>query len=417
LSFSIACYTLHRVGLLDWLTLSLADGIGPVLTRRLIDRVNGDVAVAAAADAALLRTVAGIGPGKAAAIARGLADARRAAPREVDRAAKLGVAIVCFDDDAYPPLLREIPDPPGVLWVRGGFEPRDLNGVALVGSRKCSVYGREQADRFAAMLAGAGFTVISGGARGIDSAAHRAAIQHPQGRTIAVLGSGIDVVYPPENKDLFDRVAERGAVVSEHPPGSPPVAENFPRRNRIVSGMSRGVVVLEADERSGALITARRAIDDQGRPVFAVPGRVDNPLSAGPHKLIRDGALLVRGPQDVIDALEDEPLPQSVHETGDADDNEPADHGLFGATDGEVDEAEIEPADERPPEPAVIDKPPPTYTPLQQKLLGAIDDDTTVDQLVERTELDAATILRELTFLSLRGAVRKADRGYTRRSR
>src|SRR5262249_38618585 len=164
----------------------------------------------------------------------------------------------------------------------------------------------------AALLAGAGITVVSGGARGIDSAAHRGAMSHAQGRTIAVLGSGVDVPYPPENAKLFQEIAQRGAVISEYPLGTPPLKDNFPRRNRIISGLSRGVLVVEADERSGALITARLACDDHGRPVFALPGRVDNKMSAGPHRLIRDGATLVRSLEDIIEGLG--PLPHGAVE-------------------------------------------------------------------------------------------------------
>src|SRR5206468_5022558 len=225
------------------------------------------------------------------------------AEAELIKARELGVRIICPEDEVYPVLLRSIPDPPAVLYVKGTLEPRDLNGFALVGSRRCSYYGREQAERFAALLAGAGFTVISGGARGVDSAAHRGAMQHPHGRTIAVLGCGVDTVYPPENKSLFDDIAKRGAVISEYPLGTPPLAENFPRRNRIVSGLSRGVLVIEADIRSGALITARQACDDHQRPVLTLPGRVDNAMSAGPHKLIRDGAALVTCLEDILDGL------------------------------------------------------------------------------------------------------------------
>src|SRR5690606_27078295 len=226
-----------------------------------------------------------------------------AAAHELEQARALGVTLLSLEDADYPPLLREIPNPPLVLYMKGDLQPRDLNAVAIVGSRKCSHYGREQAERFGSLLAGAGVTVISGGARGVDSAAHRGAIRHPDGRTIAVLGCGIDITYPPENQSLFEQIAARGAVISEYPIGTQPLAENFPRRNRIVSGMSRGVLVIEADTRSGALITARQAADDHNRPVMAIPGRVDNPLSAGPHALIRDGATLVTSLEDILDAL------------------------------------------------------------------------------------------------------------------
>ena len=243
-----------------WLQLALTEGIGPILSRRLIDRA-GDVEAACRADAKVLREVDGIGAAKAAKIQQAVREAGRQVDAELARAAAADVRIICPDDgDDYPVLLRSIPDPPVVLYVRGTLEPRDLNSIGIVGSRRCSHYGREQAERFASLLAGSGFTVISGGARGVDSAAHRGALAQPQGRTIAVLGSGVDTPYPPENAGLFDLIARRGAVVSEFPLGTPPNKENFPRRNRIVSGMSRGVMVVEADVRSGALITARQAV-------------------------------------------------------------------------------------------------------------------------------------------------------------
>src|SRR6185437_8512263 len=248
-----------------WLRLAMTDGIGPILIRRIIDATGGAEA-ACNASVAVLRVIEGIGTSKANAIRQSMS----AAPvdDELARCKAIGVSLICPDDEIYPALLKEIPDPPAVLYLKGDLQPRDLNAIAIVGSRKCSFYGREQAERFAALLAGAGFTVISGGARGIDSSAHRGAMSHPQGRTIAVLGSGIDVPYPPENAPLFEEIAKsgRGAVLSEYPLGSPPMRENFPRRNRIVRGLSRGVLVIEADQRSGALITARQACDDHGRP-------------------------------------------------------------------------------------------------------------------------------------------------------
>ncbi len=302
---------------------------------------------------------------------------------------------MCPDDEVYPILLRSIPDPPNVLYMRGHLEPRDLNAIAIVGSRKCSFYGREQAERFAALLAGAGITVISGGARGVDSSAHRGAMSHPQGRTIAVLGSGVDTPYPPENAGLFAQIAERGAVLSEFPLGTSPLKENFPRRNRIVSGMSRGVLIVEADERSGALITARQACDDHGRPVFALPGRVDNPLSAGPHMLIRDGAILTTKLEDILEGLG--PLPQEAME-----------EGLFDSVESL--------------EPAVVEGNPPArvnendgrnvegVTDQQRLILTSLGTDSAnVDLIVERTLLPVQVVLQELTFLSLKGRVRRID--------
>ena len=372
-----------------WLQLSLTDGIGPILARRLIDAAGG-IAAACDASQALLRNVDGIGSAKAGRIHASLRASADAAEAELERARRLGVAVICPDDDAYPALLRTTPDPPLVLFVRGGFEPRDLNAVAIVGSRKCSFYGREQAERFGALLAGAGCTVLSGGARGIDSAAHRGAMSHPQGRTIAVLGSGVDVPYPPENDGLFEQIARRGAVVSEFPLGTPPNRENFPRRNRIVSGMSRGVLVIEADEKSGALITARVACDDHDRPVFALPGRVDNPLSAGPHLLIRDGAALVARLEDVLQGLG--PVPQ-------------------GATEPTLFPQESEAPEPLGAAPEVAAPPPATGLSERQVLvlsqLGV--DPTSVDAIIERTALPAHVVLQELTFLSLKGQVRRLD--------
>ena len=378
----------------------MTDGIGPILARRIIDAAGGDVRAACEAPVSLLRTVDGIGLAKATKIAGALQFAGREINRELDRAGQLGVTILCPDDAEYPTLLRTIPDPPLVLYVRGTFEPRDLNGLAIVGSRKCSYYGREQAERFGALLAAAGFCVISGGARGIDSAAHRGALSHPQGRTIAVLGSGVDVPYPAENASLFDLIATRGAVVSEYPLGTPPAKENFPRRNRVVSGMSRGVLVVEADERSGALITARQAGEDHGRVVFALPGRVDNPMSAGPHRLIRDGAVLVTKLEDIFEGL--------------------------GALSGEIDSAPLFAAPdeiESSAEPVHPSAKPQAIEPLNGASIGLTERQRLIlshlsneplhlDGIIERTELAAPTVMQELTFLTLKGAVKRVD-GHT----
>jgi DNA processing protein len=379
--------TLRAVPLIHWLQLSLTEGIGPILTHRLVE-LTGSAEAACGASAGQIRQVEGIGTKKAESICRSLRAAAAPAEQEIAKAGEMGVTILSRDDEQYPVLLRSIPDPPLVLYVRGAMEPRDLNGVAIVGSRKCSYYGREQAERFAALLAGAGFTVISGGARGTDSAAHRGAMSHPQGRTIAVLGSGVDRPYPPENKALFDQIATRGAVISEYPLGTPPLADNFPRRNRIISGMSRGVLVTEAAERSGALITARQACDDHGRPVFAMPGRVDNPMSAGPHQLLRDGAVLAAGLDDILNNLG--PLPAEAHEVGLFEDVAPA--VAETSNPPELQEAAL------------------GLSARQQQILEHLAHDSmNVDLIIETSGLDASVVLQELTFLTLKGLVKRVD--------
>jgi DNA processing protein len=203
-------------------------------------------------------------------------------------------------DERYPALLGVIPSPPR-LQIRGSLEPSDALAVAIVGSRRPTPYGVEVAEALAAELAARGVTIVSGLARGIDAAAHRGALQGG-GRTLAVLGNGIDVVYPPEHRDLFRAIEGQGAVISQFPNGTAPLPYNFPLRNRTIAGLTLGVVVVEAGERSGALITAGLAAD-LGREVFAVPGRVTSEVSRGPHGLLRDGAILVRDWADVVQEL------------------------------------------------------------------------------------------------------------------
>jgi DNA processing protein len=377
-----------------WLQLALTDGIGPILSRRLVEG-SGSAQAACAASVDQLNNVEGIGLAKSRKIFAALRASAAQVEGELAKCAAARVSVICPDDEAYPVLLRNIPDPPNVLYLRGTLEPRDLNAVAIVGSRRCSYYGREQAERFAALLAGAGVSVISGGARGVDSSAHRGAMSHPDGRTIAVLGSGVDVPYPPENASLFDQIAERGVVMSEFPLGTSPMKENFPRRNRIVSGLSRGVLIVEADERSGALITARQACDDHGRPVFALPGRVDNPLSFGPHMLIRDGATLVTKLEDILEGLG--PVPHEAMEST-----------LFPGL--ESSEQTYAAAPSPAAAPAAVAMSLNGLSERQQSILTAIGADAAnVDLLVERTDLPAHVILQELTFLSLKGRVRRID--------
>lgn len=224
----------------------------------------------------------------------------KSAEEQLQRAEQEGFSIISFEDEKYPALLKLIPDPPAVLYFRGELMVEEP-AVALVGSRKATPYGLNVTQYLARDLASAGVTIVSGLARGIDARAHTAAVQ-AGGRTLAVLGSGVDVIYPSEHKALADKVAENGAVISEFPLGTPPNRENFPVRNRIISGLSSAVVVIEASSKSGSLITARMAAE-QGREVLAVPGSIFNESSQGCHSLIKDGAALVQSWTDVVAAL------------------------------------------------------------------------------------------------------------------
>jgi DNA processing protein len=217
------------------------------------------------------------------------------------RCERLGVAVLTAGEPGYPDILTTIPDPPLALYLRGRLTAADEAAIAIVGSRRCSPYGLQMAERLATDLARRGATIVSGLARGIDAAAHRAALA-ASGRTLAVLGSGMDRLYPREHARLADRIVENGAVISEHALGEPPLPEHFPRRNRIISGLSLGVVVVEASRASGSLITARLA-GEQGREVFAVPGPVGSETSEGTHGLIQAGAKLVTGVADIIEEL------------------------------------------------------------------------------------------------------------------
>lgn len=367
--------------LLDALRLSLVKGIGPRLQQVLLERFGSPRAVLAAAPD-MLRGVPGIGPKVTAALfeARGSDDAEKVLARCRQR----GLQLLARHVESYPAMLREIPDPPAILYCRGAIEPRDALAVAIVGSRRCTPYGRQLAEKLAGGLARAGMTIVSGLARGIDGFAHRGALQ-AGGRTIAVLATGVDEIYPAEHENLADEVALHGAVLSESPLGQKPLAGLFPQRNRIISGLSLGVIVIEAPRKSGALHTARHALE-QGREVFAVPGRIDNPASAGCHDLIRDGAKLITCVDDVLEELG--PLTQPVAVEKTSDDN-------VNAADA--------------PESATVHSPRElTLSDQERQVLNLIPKDPVhIDEILRRADLEHSRILSTLTVLEMKRMIRR----------
>ena len=282
-----------------YITLNMIEGLGPVSVRRLIDALGSPLAILEA-DREALMSARGVGEKMAVKILsqRDSIDVQR----ELDRAAEMGIHLLTPIDEAYPDALKAIHDPPLALYVRGNLLPEDARSIAIVGSRATSQYGLSAADRLAYQLAQTGFTVISGLARGTDTAAHRGALKG-KGRTIAVLGGAIDCLYPPENEKLAEQIAQRGAVLSEYPLGRQADRMTFPYRNRIITGLSMGVLVVESALKGGSMHSAEAAME-QGRTVFALPGRIDTPGARGPHMLIKNGAKLVERLDDILEEYE-----------------------------------------------------------------------------------------------------------------
>ena len=272
--------------------------IGPITLNRLLEEFGGDPRDILVSDKRRLESVRGVGPETSAALLNWRTHFDLA--REEERLAKAGATFITTRDEGYPKLLKEIHDPPIGLYRKGDYlftQPC----IAVVGSRRTTLYGQAVAKKLGADLARLGFCVVSGLARGIDTAAHEGALS-VGGRTAAVLGCGIDIVYPPENLDLYRRITETGAVLSEFPFGRKADKQSFPMRNRVVAGICEATVVVESDVQGGAMITARFA-GEQGRLIYAVPGRIDQPSSAGCHQLIRDGATLFTGVDDILNEL------------------------------------------------------------------------------------------------------------------
>lgn len=283
------------------LLFNMLPQISPIRFQKILDRF-GSAAAALEAPAEAWADVEGLAPVQAERLHRAARDARPRAQAELEVLRRLGGRALIPGDEEFPVALKAVSDAPLVLYVRGDYRPVDSLAVALVGTRQPTPYGRAAAERLASELCRAGVTVVSGLARGIDTVVHDAALRG-RGRTIGVLGSGLNHLYPPENKGLMGRMAASGAVFTEFPLNTPPDRSHFPRRNRLISGLSLAVVVVEADEASGALITARLA-GEQGRDVFAVPGSVFSKMSRGPHRLLKQGAKLVEGVEDILEEIE-----------------------------------------------------------------------------------------------------------------
>ncbi len=359
---------------LAWLRLSRA-GLSPQRQRQLLEVFGSPEAIFAASDSALLRL-----PGFSEVHLSKLRQAQKDAQPERDlwKLERMGGWLLTIFDNRYPPLLRRLPDAPPVLYVLGTVETNDERAIAVVGTRKPSDYGRRTAHHIATELAAAGFTVVSGLAEGIDTAAHKGALD-ANGRTFAVLGCGLDVLYPRSNKELARRIVEQGALLTEFPLGTRPQAWHFPQRNRIISGMSLAVIIVEAPANSGALITADWAAE-QGREVFVVPGPVDQPSFEGNHRLLREGARLFTSVAQVLEELGVTPVPLPR-----------------GTPRGQ--------------------RPLPDLSPPETKVWSVLTNDWRhADDIIRESQLSTSDALSALTLLELKGLAERADGNRFRRS-
>jgi len=380
-----------RDDLAAWLQLVLTDGVGPATARDLLSRFGLPGEILSAGFPALQKCV----PEKIALALAGKPDT--AMQLQIDKtlawAAEPGNHVLTLADANYPQALLSIPDPPPLLYAKGRTELLSRPGVAIVGSRNATAQGLQNAERFAQTLSSAGLCVVSGLALGIDAAAHSGACSETpdHGSTIAITGTGLDLVYPAKHRALAHRIAEHGCLLSEYPIGTAAIAANFPRRNRLISGMSLGVLVVEAALQSGSLITARSALE-QGREVFAIPGSIHSPLAKGCHQLIRQGAKLVESAQDILEELQLHALAPAVQQAITT-----SKHSTRNA--------------------AVMTQPASTGTPAaaderaQQVLQAAGHDPTSVDQLAERTGLAASEIQASLLLLELDGIFERLSDG------
>ena len=358
---------------LGWLALALTPGLGARQSGKLLREFGSPEAIFAASLTALESCRL------PAAVAQEIHSQKplKEAEKELARVKELGCQLLGWDEPVYPHLLREIYDPPPLLYVRGNTALLDRHSIAIVGTRRPTPYGNQMAERLARDLAERGLVIISGLARGIDSLAHKGALGAPKGATVGVLGCGIDVVYPKENKKLFAQMIERGAIIGEFPTGTFPAPQNFPIRNRIIAGMALGVVVVEGAQYSGSLITARLGMEFS-REVYGVPGNATQPSSFGPNHLIKQGAKLVTGWEDVI-----EELPTEIR-------------------------AQLIPVEETTPEQraSLFEE---TLSPAEKTLYSLLgtDEAVHVDELVENSGLNSSEVLSSLFELEMKGIVRQ----------